>query len=299
LGNPPWERVKLQEQEFFAARSPEIAKAPNAAARNRLIKNLAQQDPALHQAFLAERRTSEGVSHLLRISGRYPLNGRGDVNTYAVFAELFRTLTGPRGRSGVIVPTGIATDATTQYFFKDLVGTATLAALYDFENRAQIFPAVDSRMKFCLLTVAGRDEHEDAAWFAFFLHDPAAIDTARFRLTPEEITLLNPNTGTCPIFRTRRDAEITLGIYRRVPVLVNEAKVAAGDPDGNPWGVSFMTMFHMSNDSHLFRTREELESDGWTLRGNVFERYVDEATGEVVPWAEAVALERERERERE
>ena len=32
LGNPPWERVKLQEQEFFAARDPEIAKAPNAAA---------------------------------------------------------------------------------------------------------------------------------------------------------------------------------------------------------------------------------------------------------------------------
>ncbi len=33
LGNPPWERIKLQEQEFFAAREPEIAEAPNAAAR--------------------------------------------------------------------------------------------------------------------------------------------------------------------------------------------------------------------------------------------------------------------------
>ena len=127
-------------------------------------------------------------------------------------------------------------------------------------------------MKFCLLTMAGRGQREPAASFAFFLHDPAAIDAATFALTPDEITLLNPNTGTCPIFRTRRDAEITLGIYRRVPVLINEAKVAAGDPDGNPWGVSFMTMFHMSNDSHLFRTREQLESDGWTLTGNVFDR---------------------------
>ena len=25
VGNPPWERIKLQEQEFFAASSPEIA----------------------------------------------------------------------------------------------------------------------------------------------------------------------------------------------------------------------------------------------------------------------------------
>ena len=88
-------------------------------------------------------------------------------------------------------------------------------------------------------------------------------DDARFELTPEEIQLLNPNTGTCPIFRTRRDAEITLGIYRRVPVLINE-----NDPvNGNPWGIKFMTMFHMSNDSHLFHTREELEDDGWVLDG--------------------------------
>lgn len=276
LGNPPWERVKLQEQEFFAARDPEIVKAPNAAARTKRISALAVDDPPLHQAFQNEKRRAEGASHLLRMSGRYPLNGRGDVNTYAVFAELFRSLTGPNGRSGVIVPTGIATDATTQYFFKDLVTSRSLAALYDFENRAAIFPAVDSRMKFCLLTMAGREEHEDAASFAFFLHDPAQIDTHCFALTPDEITLLNPNTGTCPIFRTRRDAEITLGIYRRVPVLINEAKVAAGDPDGNPWGVSFMTMFHMSNDSHLFRTRDQLEADGWTLRGNIFHRGNDQ-----------------------
>ncbi len=272
LGNPPWERVKLQEQEFFAARSPEIAQAPNAAARTRLIKALIETDPALHEAFLAEKRHSEGVSHILRLSGRYPLNGRGDVNTYAVFAELFRSLTAPHGRSGVIVPTGIATDATTQYFFKDLVTSDSLAALYDFENRAGIFPDVDSRMKFCLLTIAGRAEHELAASFAFFLHDPADIDTARFALTPDEITLLNPNTGTCPIFRTRRDAEITLGIYRRVPVLIDESKVAVGKPEGNPWGISFMRMFDMANDSHLFRTREQLEDDGWTLKSNVFER---------------------------
>jgi hypothetical protein len=272
LGNPPWERVKLQEQEFFAARSPQIAQAPNAAARRKLTKALIEADPPLHQAFLDEKRRSEGVSHLLRMSGRYPLNGRGDVNTYAVFAELFRSLTAPHGRSGVVVPTGIATDATTQHFFKDLVTSASLAALYDFENAAPIFDGVHRSFKFCLLTMAGRAEHEPAASFAFFLHDPADIDTARFALSPAEITLLNPNTGTCPIFRTRRDAEITLGIYRRVPVLIDEAKVAAGDPDGNPWGVSFMTMFHMSNDSHLFRTRDQLEADGWVLKGNVFVR---------------------------
>jgi hypothetical protein len=45
LGNPPWERIKLQEQEFFATRAPEIALAPNAAARGKLIRQLAGAEP--------------------------------------------------------------------------------------------------------------------------------------------------------------------------------------------------------------------------------------------------------------
>ncbi|MGW0797124.1 Eco57I restriction-modification methylase domain-containing protein [Streptomyces sp. NPDC002692] len=274
VGNPPWERIKLQEQEFFAQRDPAIATAKSAAARKKLIADL-KQDPdaqGLYVEFAAAKRKAEGESHFLRVSGRHPLTGRGDINTYAVFSETDRILTGARGRMGVIVPTGIATDATTQFFFKDLVGTGALAALYDFENRNGIFPAVDSRMKFCILSLAGQDLREPAARFAFFLHDPAELDDEdkAFRLTPEEIALLNPNTGTCPVFRSRRDAEITLGIYRRVPVLIEE-----DTRDGNPWGVSFLRMFDMSNDSHLFHTRETLEGEGWQLAGNVFTRDED------------------------
>ncbi|OLT28357.1 restriction endonuclease [Actinomadura sp. CNU-125] len=269
LGNPPWERIKLQEQEFFATRDEEIAKAPNKAARTNLIEALKEENPDLYAAFGKAKRQAEFESHFLRMAGRYPLTGRGDINTYAVFSEHDRTVLGPRGRLGIIVPTGIATDATTQHFFRDVVESRSLASLYDFENRALLFRDVDSRFKFVLLTLAGRKEREAKADFAFFLHDPAELETPlkRFTLTPEEITLINPNTSTCPVFRSRRDAEITLGIYRRVPVLLKE-----GDPNGNPWGVSFMTMFHMSNDSHLFKTREELEEDGWRLEGNVFTR---------------------------
>ncbi|SDP75585.1 Methyltransferase domain-containing protein [Actinopolyspora xinjiangensis] len=276
LGNPPWDRVKLQEQEFFAPRDAEIAKAPNANQRKKLIDALAESselaDRKLHEEYLAACRRADGTSRLLRDSGRYPLTGRGDVNTYQVFAENDRTIISGRGRTGVVLPTGIATDATTQYFFRDLVESAGIASLYDFENRNKLFADVDSRFKFCLLTMSGRQVREEAADFAFFAHEVADLDKpdVRFALKPDEITLLNPNTGTLPVFRSRRDAEITLGIYKRVPVLVDE-----NSPEGNPWGVSFSTMFHMSNDSHLFHTREELEADGWQLDGNVFVRGED------------------------
>lgn len=269
LGNPPWDRVKLQEQEFFGSRDPNIASAPNANARKIQIKSLAATNPALLAEFAAAKREAEGVSHFLRNSDRYPLNGRGDINTYAVFAEADRNILAPHGRLGVILPTGIATDATTQFFFKDLVITGALESLYSFREIRRMFPGTDDRNPFCLLTLGGRDGRVSRGRFAFGLE--ATSDLLRrdvtYTLTPEEIQLLNPNTGTCPVFRTRRDAEITLGIYRRVPVLIKE-----DDPNGNPWGIKFMTMFHMSNDSHLFHTRDELEADGWTLNGNVFEK---------------------------
>ncbi|MET8411341.1 DNA methyltransferase [Streptomyces sp. NPDC005195] len=279
LGNPPWERVKLQEQEFFAIRDETVAKAANKAARERHIDALAgseeEADRALHAEFIAARRVSEGVSHLLRGSGRFPLAGRGDVNTYAVFAEAASLGIAPHGRFGLVLPTGIATDATTAPFFSDLVRTARLASFLDFENEAFILSRdVDHRVRFALLTVTGRDEAVDKASFAFGTRHMEDLDSRRFAMPPEEILLVNPNTGTLPVFRTRRDAEITLGIYQRVPVLMKE-----GDDQGkgatNPWGLTFMTMFHMSNDSHLFRGKTELETEGWKLTGNVFTHLSD------------------------
>jgi hypothetical protein len=206
---------------------------------------------------------AEGESRFLRASGRYPLTARGDVNAYAVFAEAGRGLTGPRGRLGMIVPTGIATDLGPQPFFRDLVDQGALASILDFGNAGHLFPDVHRSYKFSLLTLTGREAREPRADFAFFLRDVSDLDAParRFTLTPDEITRLNPHTGTCPVFRTRRDAGITLGVYRRVPVL--------GHPH-DPWGVSFTRMLDMTVDSGRFRTRAELERDGWHLAGNVF-----------------------------
>ena len=155
LGNPPWERIKLQEQEWFAERRPEIAQAPNAAARRRMIAQLAEADPALYQAFLDDRRRAEGESHLVRDSGRFPLCGRGDVNTYTIFAETNRQLICREGRVGCIVPSGIATDDTTKFFFQDLIRSQSLASLHSFENEEFLFPGVHHSTKFCLLTLTG------------------------------------------------------------------------------------------------------------------------------------------------
>jgi hypothetical protein len=268
LGNPPWERIKLQEQEFFATREPEIANAPNASARGKLIAKLKSAEPgtrdrALYEEFESEKRTAEAASVFARESGRFPLTGRGDVNTYALFAELFASVVSLRGRAGVIVPTGIATDATTAPFFAALVEGNRLAQLIDFENRERIFPAIDSRIKFSLLTIGQQVENAD---FAFFLTDVGQLAESdrRFTLSADDIARINPNTKTAPIFRSRADAELAAKIYARVPVFICDAEGATK----NPWSADFHTrIWHMAEDSQWFRTALQLREEGFDRKG--------------------------------
>jgi hypothetical protein len=117
IGNPPWERMKLQEREFFDSLVPEIATAVNAATRRRLIADLETKNPDIYEQYGKAKTAAEKTLDHVRNSGRYPLCGKGDINTYAVFAELAKTIVARGGRVGLLVPSGIATDNTTKDFF--------------------------------------------------------------------------------------------------------------------------------------------------------------------------------------
>ena len=260
LGNPPWEVMQLSDKEYFAARHPEIA-ALAGAARKRAIDELEGTDPAAFQDFIAAKHMFDATNQFARESGRFDLTARGKVNTYSLFAELFTNLA--RDRAGVIVPTGIATDATTAPFFAALVGDSRLAQLVDFENRAPLFSSVHRSYKFCLLTLGF---NEGTARFAFFLTDPAQLAEPErsFTLSPEQIAAINPNTRTAPVFRSRADAELTAKIYANAPVLIEEGK----GREGNPWQVEFRQgLFNMTSDSGLFRTAQQLAEAGFVREG--------------------------------
>ncbi|WP_240498069.1 DNA methyltransferase [Williamsia sp. 1135] len=280
VGNPPWERVKIQDKEFFAnIGRNDIADSKTAAIRKKMIETLAEIDPDLYTSYCDALRQSDGTSHLLLKSGRYPLTGKGDVNTYSVFAETMRTIAAPNGIAGIITPTGLGTDKTTAPFFSDTLSNKRLLAFYDFENEAKIFAEVHHSFRFAITAMAGRQRAAARSRFAFLTRHLADVPSRRFELAPDEVLAMNPNTGTLPMFRTRADADITLGIYRRHPVLIHD-----NAPDGNPWGLSFARLFDMANDSGLFRQPEDLaaaEFNGWSY---------DENGQEYVPLYEAKML---------
>ncbi|MCX5334566.1 DNA methyltransferase [Streptomyces sp. NBC_00140] len=278
LGNPPWDRLEFEDKKYFGVADPAIAAISGDTARRRSIAHWMEENPGGGQRYLAARRRVKSTFMFAGGSEVFPLCAKGltlggvtKLQVDQLFAERFVSIVAPKGRCGVIVPTKIATGAGAQFLFRDLSQRGVVKHLYDFENgkREKLFPAVHPQTWFSLLSFSGRDLHEPAARYAFFLGHPdeLAEGDAVFELSPTEITLLNPNTGTLPVFRARKDADLTTAIQRRIPVLVNETH-----EQGNPWRLTFKYLFRSANDADLYRGRVALEREGWELDGCAFVR---------------------------
>ncbi|MDZ4685656.1 MAG: DNA methyltransferase [Planctomycetaceae bacterium] len=268
IGNPPWERLDLAEREFFSLPAPEIATATTGAKRNRLVEELKSSNPTLFRQYQTIKASVDDQRVYCQSSGHYPLTGKGRTNCYAVFAELASQLVASHGRVGLLVPSGIASDMTTKDFFASVAESSRLIRLIDFENKKVFFPEVHASFKFCILNFGGVEMITPQADFVFFAHSTEELEnrSRHIALSAADIKLLNPNTRTCPIFRTRRDAEITKAIYRRVPILVDTGRKG---PTGNPWNVRFKQgVFNQTTDSGLFLEAPHLKRDGYKQDGN-------------------------------
>ncbi|MCA3379108.1 MAG: restriction endonuclease [Roseomonas sp.] len=282
IGNPPWDRMKLQEVEWFAARAPEVARQQRAADRKKMVNALRKKGGDLASDYERAAWTAEAAArvarycdappkerarmtledHLRRGCCAYPLLSGGDANLYALFVERALRLVKAEGIVGLLVPSGIAADKGAAAFFRSIATTGRLGALFDFENgkgrAGPFFPDVHRSFKFAALVAGGPARRFDAAACAFFAQSAEEAEASGLALSPDDFAAVNPNTGTAPVFRGTRDAEITLAVYRRVPVLVDQRST----PHQRVWPVRYATMFHMTNDSDKFLTEAELQKAG-------------------------------------
>lgn len=278
-GNPPWDKLQMEDEKWFLGKDNSIVDAPNQAARDKKIKALETSNLSLYEEYMEARHAIASQSNFVKNSGRFTLTNCGKIELSSLFAEL--CLQFSKDAWGLVLPTGIAVNDSNKAFFSKLVEENRLISLYDFENREKLFD-IDSRYKFCLLTAGKQLFKSRTVQGGFYLTrldhllDPNRIYT----LQTSDFSLLNPNTKTCPTFRTSRDAELTRKIYRNAPILVND------ETGFNPWGIRFATLFNMATDSPLFRTNEQLIELGAIKDGNFFHlngiRYVPLYEGKMV-----------------
>ena len=263
-GNPPWDKIKVEDKKWFESHGrADIVNAGTASQRKKAIADLPSTDPILYKEYIKALADAEALSRFVRLAGRFDLTATGDIDLYPMFAEL--CLSFSKEAWGLVMPTGIAVNDSNKAFFSKLIDENRLVSLYDFENREALFD-IHRMFKFCLIT-AGKAQAEPRTVSGGFyltrldhLLDPRRIYT----LQTSDFARLNPNTKTCPVFRTSRDAKLTAKIYRNSTILYNEI---TGE---NPWNVKFSRMLDMSNDSYLFRTYAQLTAQGATLNGNTF-----------------------------
>ena len=262
-GNPPWDKLQMEEEKWFAGKNDDIVNAANQADRKKKIEKLQTVDADLYNGFIQACNGITSQSSFVKNSGRFPLTAVGKLELSSLFAEL--CLSFSKEAWGLVLPTGIAVNDSNKYFFSKLIDENRLISLYDFENREKLFE-IDSTIKFCLLTSGKAQTEPRNVSGGFYLTridhllDPRRIYTLR----TDDFARLNPNTKTCPVFRTSRDAKLTAKIYRNSTILYNEITC------DNPWNIKFGSMFNMSTDSYLFRTYAQLTAQGATINGNTF-----------------------------
>lgn len=263
-GNPPWDKIKVEDKKWFESHNrADIVNVGTASQRKEAIEALQTSDPTLYKEYAKALADAEALSRFVRLSGRFDLTATGDIDLYPMFAEL--CLSFSKEAWGLVLPTGIAVNDSNKAFFSKLIDENRLVSIYSFENEEKLFE-IHHSFKFCLLTCCSQKGTPHSVSGGFYLRrvdhllDPRRIYT----LQTSDFARLNPNTKTCPVFRTSRDAKLTAKIYRNSTILYNEI---TGD---NPWNVKFGSMIHMSNDSYLFRTYAQLTKLGATLNGNTF-----------------------------
>ena len=269
IGNPPWDHIEQPEVEWFALRDQEVAHAATGARRKALIREQKKAGDEISLEYETVRDRAAAMRAFVRSSAKYPLLSGGRINLYSLFVERAMGLVKPDGFVGLLTPSGIYADKTAARFFKSVSTSGRVAGLFDFENRKIFFKDVHASFKFCVLIFGGKERTFDETECAFFLHDTDAIkDPDRcFPLAPSDFDRVNPNTGTAPVFRTPSGrGDHPPSIYERHPVLVDRS----GGKEHRAWPVRYRQgLFNMTSDSHLFRTAEQLDAEGfYPVQGN-------------------------------
>ena len=176
--------------------------------------------PTLFSEYAREKRRADAENKFFIESGSYPLGAQGRLNTYALFANLGLRIVSSKGRIGMVLQTGLATDAPMEEFWRFLIRERRLVTFVDFENKKRIFRDVHPEQKFALVTMTGDSQPKDKrVRVGFWLQEIwNSVTRKSYEFDTEDLVLFSPNTGQPLLTRRRSDLEVLRRIYSRSDV---------------------------------------------------------------------------------
>lgn len=216
VGNPPWEKIRLEERKFFSNLCPEIAEISKKNDRAKKIEALQASWPEVYGWY---RELSADYARMSSARFHHPqikYSVTGELNTYALFTELSYNLTGPQGAASLIIKSTLATAPAHKRIWTFLMGSGAVDSLALFENTEHIFP-IDSRERFAVLTLNHRDN--PSFRLAAGLSKPGELQSAAYvSLTAEMVAALNPLSNMLPNVTDTGSIGVLRDVHCRLPV---------------------------------------------------------------------------------
>lgn len=270
IGNPPWEQYKGEEQPFFRQHLPRIA-VLTSETRKKAIAELELTDPDMFDRWKTYQASQGRLAHFAKSSGRYTRTSN-EANTYVLFTELAADSS---ENVGLIVKSGIATDAAQSPVWKRLLDQRRVRAVLDMVNQEpsgkRVFPAVAAVERFSILHLGAPSDEAPVASMLNFGVTEAATNEAR-PWSRAELRTFAPRTETLPSTGDPAEIALALELQDRFPTL--DFSEADGE---NPWSLKYTALFHSSASKAkgLLLRGPALEASGFVLDRDKHYRHPD------------------------
>jgi hypothetical protein len=245
LGNPPWEKINLEDKEFFETRDKRISGIAKSTQRTKAIFQLQQTNPILFNEYLTALAKTNKAINFFKNSKVYKYGNEGLLNTYPLFTELVVNFISEKGKAGLVIPSGFFGDDTISPLFRFCVKNDFVDTIFDFENSKKIFPSVHRQTRFSLVTFGKKNKLNKGFEAKFYLTDPLDVGSKAFELLHFDyatLKKLNPNNLVCPSFKSQFEYDLNKKIFKYA--------VLKDEEDLNN-EVEVHRMINMSSDSDL------------------------------------------------
>lgn len=220
LGNPPWEKLRFEERAFFRPVCPAISAISQKNKREKEIKKLAVNWLELLEYYQLLQDDYASVKKEIPKHPLLKVSLVGELNTYAMFAELASRLTEKDGFAAIIVKSALVTSTCYSSCFRHFVNQGSLSEVFLFDNREKLFQ-IDSREKFCVLFFGG--EHAGGIKVHYGLTKQEQIlSSVPINVTSEELELINPETGLLPNVADSKEFSFLLRTHRSLSMFAKE-----------------------------------------------------------------------------
>ncbi len=251
VGNPPWDIVKTNSQEFFSDYDADFRKYSKPQAK-KTAEELMRRNPRIKSNWTLYCDAFERLGKYFREPQAYSAVGKGHVNTFKLFLEQFFALLRDDGHMGIVVPSGIYTDQGCMPLRELFFNQSRIDFLYCFENRRGVFN-IHRMFKFVLFgTQKGGQTNRFKC--VFMEHDPErlpSIDANALFMTSSNVERFSPDSLSIMEFDNQKEIDIASQLYGQHPFLGKYLK--------DRWDTRFQREFNITDDSDLFLARDEVQ----------------------------------------